>query len=179
MTEASLVDPQTDYAVCKMLDEREIAGLAIDSFSPVFLRNATAYGASPRMRFDLVVNNLTALAHTTGRIAMVSDGTPWRPIAHIQDICRAFLAALEAPLDSVHIQVFHVGRTDENYQVRDIATSVAHAYPECAITFGASDPDQRSYRVNFDKVSTSLPGFACEWTLSRGVAQLQTLYSRG
>jgi nucleoside-diphosphate-sugar epimerase len=122
--EESPYDPQTDYAVCKMLDERELADMADDRFSPTFLRNATAYGASPRMRFDLVVNDLSASAWTTGRIAMVSDGTPWRPIVHILDICGAFRAALVAPRDAVHRTVFNVGRTDENYQIREIATCV-------------------------------------------------------
>jgi nucleoside-diphosphate-sugar epimerase len=129
VTEETPFDPQTDYAVCKMLDERELSDLADESFSPTFLRNATAYGASPRMRFDLVVNNLSALAWTTRRIAMVSDGTPWRPIVHILDISRAFLAALAAPRHTVHNQVFNVGRTDENYQIREIATCVGDVFP--------------------------------------------------
>jgi nucleoside-diphosphate-sugar epimerase len=176
--EGSPFDPQTDYAVCKMLDERELSDLADDTFSPTFLRNATAYGASPRMRFDLVVNNLTALAWTTNRIAMVSDGTPWRPIVHVLDICRAFRAALEAPRATVHDRVFNVGRTDENYQIRDIASTIAHVFPGCEVTFGKADPDQRSYRVSFDRVATTLPGFACEWDLTRGASQLRQLYER-
>jgi hypothetical protein len=158
VTEESPFDPQTDYAVCKMLDERELSDLADDRFSPTFLRNATAYGASPRMRFDLVVNNLSALAWTTQRIAMVSDGTPWRPIVHILDISRAFLAALAAPREAVHDQVFNVGRTDENYQIREIATCVGEVFPDCEVTFGKSDPDQRSYRVSFDKITTACRG---------------------
>jgi len=178
VTEESPFDPQTDYAVCKMLDERELSDLADDSFSPTFLRNATAYGASPRMRFDLVVNNLSALAWTTRRIAMVSDGTPWRPIVHILDISRAFLAALAAPRAAVHNQVFNVGRTDENYQIREIATCVGEVFPDCEVTFGKSDPDQRSYRVSFDKITRELPGFSCDWDLKAGTTQLRTLFEQ-
>jgi nucleoside-diphosphate-sugar epimerase len=175
--EESPFDPQTDYAVCKMLDERELSDLADDRFSPTFLRNATAYGASPRMRFDLVVNNLSALAWTSKRIAMVSDGTPWRPIVHVLDICAAFRAALAAPREAVHDRVFNVGRTDENYQIREIATCLAGVFPGCEVSFGKSDPDQRSYRVSFDRVSRELPGFQCEWDLTRGAAQLRDLYA--
>jgi nucleoside-diphosphate-sugar epimerase len=171
-------DPQTDYAVCKMLDERELSDLADDRFSPTFLRNATAYGASPRMRFDLVVNDLSALAWTTRRIAMVSDGTPWRPIVHVLDICSAFKAALEAPREAVHDRVFNVGRTDENYQIRDIAAIIAQVFPDCEVSFGKSDPDQRSYRVSFDRVSTELPGFRCEWDLVKGARQLRQLFEQ-
>lgn len=178
VTETSPFDPQTDYAVCKMLDERELSDLAGDDFSPTFLRNATAYGASPRMRFDLVVNNLSALAWTRKQIAMVSDGTPWRPIVHVLDICAAFRAALEAPRDLVHNQVFNVGRTDENYQIRDIATCIGDVFPDCTVTFGKSDPDQRSYRVSFDKITAGLPGFVCAWDLGKGVGQLKQLYER-
>jgi nucleoside-diphosphate-sugar epimerase len=176
--ESSPFDPQTDYAVCKMLDERELSDLADDTFTPVFLRNATAYGASPRMRFDLVVNNLAALAWTTNRIAMVSDGTPWRPIVHVLDICHAFRAALEAPRDAVHDRVFNVGRTDENYQIRDIAAVIAKVFPGCDVSFGKSDPDQRSYRVSFDRVATELPGFRCEWDLMKGATQLRQVFEQ-
>ena len=176
--EESPFDPQTDYAVCKMLDERELADLADDRFSPTFLRNATAYGASPRMRFDLVVNNLSALAWTSRKIAMVSDGTPWRPIVHVLDICGAFRAALHAPREAVHNRVFNAGRNDENYQIREIALCIGEVFPDCEVTFGKSDPDQRSYRVSFDKVATALPGFTCEWDLRAGATQLRTLYEQ-
>jgi nucleoside-diphosphate-sugar epimerase len=176
VSEASKVDPQTDYAVCKMLDEWEISDLANDAFSPTFLRNATAYGASPRMRFDLVVNVLSALAWTTNRIALLSDGTPWRPIVHILDISAAFLATLEAPRQSVHNQVFNVGSTEENYQIRDIALCIGEVFPGCEVSFGASDPDQRSYRVTFDRIQQVLPGFRCEWTLRTGAEQLRALF---
>ena len=178
VSEDSRLDPQTHYAICKMLDEREIAALADDTFSPVFLRNATAYGASPRMRFDLVVNNLAGLAWTTRRIAMVSDGTPWRPIVHVLDISKAFACALEAPRDAVHNQIFNVGRTDENFQIRQIAECLAKVFPGCDVSFGRTDADQRSYRVNFDKMSREVPGFSCDWSLDRGAVQLRELYER-
>ena len=176
--EQSAMNPQTDYALCKMLDEQELAALADDRFSPTFLRNATAYGASPRMRFDLVVNNLAGMAWTSGRIAMVSDGTPWRPIVHVLDICNAFVATLHAPREAIHKEVFNIGRTDENYQIREIALCLAEVFPNCDVSFGASDPDQRSYRVSFEKVAAKLPGFQCEWTLRRGAVQLHDLYER-
>lgn len=178
VTEESRVDPQTDYAVSKMLDEREIGEMADDRFSPTFLRNATAYGASPRMRFDLVVNDLAGQAWTRQRIPLKSDGTPWRPIVHVLDICGAFLAVLQAPRDAVHNQVFNVGRDDENYQVREIATCVGEVFPGCEVTFGAADADQRSYRVSFDKISRLLPQFRCEWELRRGAEQLRELCER-
>lgn len=178
VTETSPLDPQTEYARCKMLDEQALSALADARFSPTFLRNATAYGASPRMRFDLVVNNLAGLAWTTRRIALVSDGTPWRPIVHLLDICGAFSAALAAPRDAVHDQVFNIGRSDENYQIREIAACVAEVFPGCELSFGASDPDQRSYRVSFDKAARQLPGFRCEWDLRRGVEQLRGLFER-
>lgn len=176
--ETSPVDPQTDYARCKVLDERAFTALAGDRFSPTFLRNATAYGASPRMRFDLVVNNLSGLAWTTKRIALLSDGTPWRPIVHVLDICAAFQAVLDAPREVVHNAVLNVGQNDENFQIRDIATCIAEVFPGCALSFGASDPDQRSYRVNFDRITTTLPHFRCQWPLRRGAEQLRELYGR-
>jgi nucleoside-diphosphate-sugar epimerase len=178
VTEQSRVDPQTDYAVSKMLDEREIGEMADDRFSPTFLRNATAYGASPRMRFDLVVNDLAGQAWTERRIPLKSDGTPWRPIVHVLDICAAFLAVLRSPRETVHNQIFNVGRTDENYQVREIAMCIGDVFPGCEVTFGASDPDQRSYRVSFDKIASALPQFRCEWDLRRGAEQLRGLCER-
>jgi nucleoside-diphosphate-sugar epimerase len=174
--ETSPLDPQTEYARCKMLDERALGALADDGFSPTYLRSATAYGASPRMRFDLVVNNLAGLAWTARRIALVSDGTPWRPIVHLLDICGAFRAALAAPRDTVHNQVFNIGRSDENYQIHEIAEAVAQVFPGCELSFGASDGDQRSYRVGFEKASKHLPGFCCTWDLHRGLTQLRELF---
>jgi nucleoside-diphosphate-sugar epimerase len=130
------------------------------------------------MRFDLVVNNLAGIAWTAGRIAMTSDGTPWRPIVHTLDICGAFRAVLDAPRDAIHNEIFNVGSTHENYQIREIAACLASVFPDCEISFGASDPDQRSYRVSFDKIARRLPGFACEWGLTRGAAQLRDLFER-
>jgi nucleoside-diphosphate-sugar epimerase len=170
--------PQTTYARCKVMVERDVAALADGSFSPVFLRNATAFGASPRMRFDLVLNNLAGLASVTGRIAMTSDGTPWRPLVHVLDICRAMIAALEAPLSAVHAQVFNVGSNDQNYQVRHIAAVVGEAFPQCQITTGSQTSDARSYRVSFDKIHAALPGFKCEWDARKGVTQLHRLFER-
>ena len=178
VTEESKVDPQTDYALCKMLDERELTDLADDTFSPTFLRNATAYGVSPRMRFDLVVNNLSGLAWTARRIAMLSDGSPWRPLVNVLDIVAAFLAVLHAPRETVHNQVFNVGATEENYQIREIASSVSEVFPGCEISFGSEDSDQRSYRVSFDRIRQVLPGFTCQWTLRQGVEQLRELFER-
>ena len=161
-----------------MLDERAIAALGDDRFSPVFLRNATAYGVSPRMRFDLVLNNLAALAWTTRRIALVSDGTPWRPLVHILDISQAIVAALEAPRDAVHNEIFNVGSTAANYQIRDIAMCLADVFEGCDVTFGSTDPDQRSYRVSFDKAARQLPGFQCRWDLRRGALELHDFFER-
>jgi nucleoside-diphosphate-sugar epimerase len=178
LTETAETHPQTIYARCKVIVEREVAMLADESFSPVFLRNATAFGASPRMRFDLVLNNFAALARVTGRIEMTSDGTPWRPLVHVLDICHAMAAAIEAPREAVHGEVFNVGRDDENFQVREIAAIVGDAFPGCVITAGTGGSDARSYRVSFDKIRTQLPGFACQWTARRGVAQLREVFDR-
>src|SRR5205807_2377484 len=168
VTEESRVNPQTAYAICKTLVERDVKQLANEAFSPIFMRNATAYGPSPRMRFDIVLNNLAGLAWTTHEIKMTSDGTPWRPLVHIRDIGRAVICALEANRPVVHNQVFNVGSTAENYQVREIAGIVADAFPGCTLSFGRNDGDNRSYRVNFDKIQSLLPGFSCEWNAAAG-----------
>ncbi len=178
MTEESATNPQTAYAQCKVMVERDLAALADDNFCPTFLRNATAYGASPRMRFDIVLNDLTALAWTQKRIAMISDGTPWRPLVHVLDICKAIICSLEAPRDAVHNQVFNVGHTEDNYQVRDIANIVADTISGCEVTFGAPSGDNRSYKVNFDKIYTQLPGFSCDWDARKGAEQLRDVYER-
>ena len=178
VTEASPVNPQTAYAICKTRVERDVTPLADDHFSPTFLRNATAYGASPRMRFDIVLNNLAGLAWTTKRIAMTSDGTPWRPLVHGLDICRAIIAVLEAPRAAVHNEVFNVGDTQHNYRVREIAEIVAEVFPGCQLTFGPPSPDNRSYRVSFEKIRKHLPGFACAWNARRGARQLHDLFQR-
>ncbi|HXG50486.1 MAG TPA: SDR family oxidoreductase [candidate division Zixibacteria bacterium] len=177
-TEESETNPQTAYAKCKVLVERDVSAMASDDFSPVFLRNATAYGPSPRMRFDLVLNNLAGLAYTTRRIAMTSDGTPWRPLVHVRDIAHAIACALEAPREVIHNEVFNVGMTSENYQVREIAKAVSDTFPGCELTFGNSDGDNRSYRVNFDKIHSRLPGFRCRCTLAEGARELLAVFQR-
>ncbi|MGI9603349.1 MAG: NAD-dependent epimerase/dehydratase family protein [Acidimicrobiales bacterium] len=178
VTEESAVNPQTAYAECKTLVERDLAPMADDSFSPTFMRNATAFGASPRMRFDIVLNNLSGLAWTTQKIAMISDGSPWRPLVHALDIAKSIQCALEAPRDAVHNEVFNVGDSDHNYQVREIAEIVADVFPGCELTFGDQGSDNRSYRVSFEKINTQLPGFACEWDARRGAEQLRAVFER-
>jgi nucleoside-diphosphate-sugar epimerase len=175
-TEESTPQPITAYAKCKVLVEQDVSKLADDDFSPTFLRNATAYGPSPRMRFDIVVNNLTGLAFTEKEIRLTSDGTPWRPLVHVMDICEAILSTLEAPREVIHNQIFNVGSTDENYQIRDIANIVAECFPDCTLNIGKSDGDDRSYRVAFDKIHTHLPSFQCRRTVKTGVRQLRDLF---
>jgi nucleoside-diphosphate-sugar epimerase len=166
-------NPVTPYAESKVHAERELTKLADSEFSPVFLRNTTAYGVSPFMRFDVVLNNLVAWAHTTGRVRIQSDGTPWRPLIHIEDICRAFLAVLDAPRELIHNQAFNVGITEENYQVRDLAEIVKQTVPGCTIEYAADGgPDQRSYRVDFGKIKNILPGFQPEWSVRQGAEEL-------
>jgi nucleoside-diphosphate-sugar epimerase len=176
--EQSPVNPQTAYGECKTLVERDLQPMADDRFSPTFLRNATAYGASPRMRFDVVLNNLAGLAWTTKEIRMTSDGTPWRPLVHGLDICQAIAAVLEAPREAVHNQIFNVGDTKHNYRVREIAEMVAEAFPGCQVAFGPPSADNRSYRVCFDKIQKHLPGFKCAWDARRGAQQLFELFKR-
>lgn len=178
LDESSPVNPQTAYAECKVLVERDVSALADDDFSPTFLRNATAYGASPRMRFDIVLNNLAGLAWATKKIAMISDGTPWRPLVHILDICRSIVCAVEAPRKAVHDQIFNVGRNDANYRIREIAETVAEVFPGCELTFGPSGGDNRSYRVNFDKIHQSLPGFSCAWDVRGGAQELHDVFEK-
>lgn len=177
-TEEAPTAPQTAYARCKILVEQHLRRLAHDSFSPVILRNATAYGASPHMRFDLVLNNLAGFAWTTRQIKMTSDGTPWRPLAHVLDIARAFACALEAPGDAVHNETFNVGKTEHNYRVREIAQLVAGQFPGCEVVLGASDGDSRSYRVSFDKIHAELPGFECRMDPAKGARQLREVFER-
>jgi nucleoside-diphosphate-sugar epimerase len=178
VTEESPVSPQTAYAICKTLVERDVRALATPYFSPVFMRNATAYGASPRMRFDIVLNNLAGLAWTRKAIAMTSDGTPWRPIVHGLDIAQAILAVLAAPVDAIHNEAFNVGATDQNYRVREIAEIVGAVFPDCTVTFGPPSPDNRSYRVAFEKIRKHLPFFKCRWDARRGAEQLLALFRR-
>ncbi len=173
LTEEAPFNPVTPYGEAKVLVERDLTTLADDRFSPVYLRNATAYGLSPRLRFDLVLNNLVAWAVTTGRIYMKSDGTPWRPLVHVEDIARAFVAALEAPREAVHDEAFNVGRPGENYQIRDLAEIVRDTVPGCTIEYAADGgPDSRSYRVDFGKIAEALPAFRPQWTARRGAEEL-------
>lgn len=178
LDEHSPVNPQTAYAHCKVKVEADVGTMASDDFCVVFLRNATAYGPSPRMRFDIVLNDLSALAHTRKQIKMVSDGSPWRPIVHIEDISQAVRCALEAPASDVNGEVFNVGQTSENYRVREIAQIVAEAFPGCEVTAGPPSKDNRSYRVSFDKIATRLPGFSAQWTAARGAEELRRLFER-
>ena len=177
-TEESPVNPQTAYAECKVLAERDIAPLADERFAPTFLRNATAFGASPRMRFDIVLNNLAGLARTTGKIAMTSDGTPWRPLVHVLDIGEAMACALEAPAEVVRGEIFNVGDTGQNYRVREIATLIGAAFPGCDVTLGKSDSDNRSYRVSFAKIHDRLPNFRCQRDAATGAKELHDLFAR-
>ncbi|MBN3922242.1 SDR family oxidoreductase [Nostoc sp. NMS4] len=178
VSEESTINPQTAYAKCKALVEQDVKLLADDSFSPTFLRNATAYGASPRMRFDIVLNNLAGWAWTIKEIKMNSDGTPWRPLVHLLDICKAIICTLEAPRDLIHNQIFNVGDTNSNYQVKQIAQIVADVFTDCQLSFGKHDPDNRSYRVLFNKINENLPGFKCEWDAQRGAQQLHNVFQQ-
>lgn len=169
--------PVTPYGESKVLVEQEVSRMADDSFSPAYFRNATAYGASRRLRADIVVNNLVGHAVTTGKVLLQSDGTPWRPLVHIGDIINAFAAALTAPREAIHDQAFNVGKTGENYRIREVAELVKEVVPNCEVAFapGAS-PDTRNYRVDFSKIEKSLPGFRAEWTLKRGIEELYQAY---
>ncbi|WNZ25017.1 SDR family oxidoreductase [Leptolyngbya sp. NK1-12] len=178
VTEESPINPQTAYAECKALVERDVKPMADDDFSPTFMRNATAFGASPRMRFDIVLNNLAGLAWTTKEIKMTSDGTPWRPLVHALDIAKALICVLEAPRDVVHNQIFNVGDTANNYRVKEVAEIVAETFPGCELSFGSQGADNRSYRVSFEKINTQLPGFKCEWDARRGAQQLYNVFKQ-
>ncbi|MEO8275452.1 MAG: SDR family oxidoreductase [Thermoanaerobaculia bacterium] len=177
LDERAELSPLTPYAVSKVKLEEELTRLADENFSPVFLRNATAYGISPRLRVDLVLNNLTAWAVTTGKIVLQSDGTPWRPIVHVEDICRAFLLLADAPREKVHAQAFNVGASSENYRIRELAEIVGETIPGCEVTFAKdAGPDARNYRVSSDKLTETFPDFRLKWNARTGAREIYEAY---
>jgi nucleoside-diphosphate-sugar epimerase len=177
--EKAPLQPLTAYAESKVRSEEALAELTDSGFAPVFLRNATAYGVSPRLRVDLVLNNLVGWAYTTGSVKILSDGTPWRPIVHVEDIALATLAALEADEDDVRGEAFNVGATSENYQVRDLADIVQETVPNCEIVYaGSGDPDPRSYKVDFGKFERAFPEVRLRWTAREGARELYDAYRR-
>lgn len=179
LDEKAEFNPVTPYAISKVRVEADVSQMATDTFSPVFLRNATAYGVSPRIRFDVVLNNLTAWAYTTGNVRMKSDGSPWRPLVHIEDISRACIAALLAPQDVIHNQAFNVGRSSENYQIRDLANIVKETVPDCEVTFAeGAGIDKRNYRVSFAKYERLLKDYPLKWDATQGVKDVYESYKR-
>ncbi len=179
LNENSAFNPVTPYGQSKVMVEQDVSQLADDNFSPTFLRNATAYGVSPRLRFDLVLNNLVAWALTTGRVYIKSDGTPWRPIVHIEDISRAFIAVMQAPRELIHNQAFNVGRNDDNYRIRELADIVEDVVPGCTIEYAADGgPDKRCYRVDCSKIINTLPDFKPQWNARKGAEELLAAYQK-
>ncbi|MFC1807436.1 NAD-dependent epimerase/dehydratase family protein [Candidatus Omnitrophota bacterium] len=179
LNEENPINPLTEYAKTKVAVEKDVSGLASDNFHPVFMRNATAYGLSPSLRLDLVVNDLVARGYLTKKITILTDGTPWRPIIHVFDLCQAFLAALKAPVEKIHDQTFNVGINEENYQVKDIAMHVKKIVPETSIEIlSARGNDERSYRVDFSKIKESLPDFSPVWNVKKGIDELYKAYAQ-
>jgi nucleoside-diphosphate-sugar epimerase len=177
LDEGAPLRPLTAYAESKVRAEEGLAGLADDDFVPVFMRNATAYGVAPRLRVDLVLNNLVGWAHTTGQVRILSDGMAWRPLVHVEDIARASLATLEAPADVVRGEPFNVGAAGENHRIREVAEIVSETVGDCTVTYaGGGDHDPRSYRVSFTKLGRALPGFRPTWTVRRGAEELIAAY---
>lgn len=177
LDEESPFNPVTPYGLSKVKVEQGVSPLADDDFSPTFMRSATAYGVSPRLRFDLVLNNLVAWAFTTGRVYLKSDGTPWRPVVHIEDISRAFIAVLHAPRELVHNQAFNVGSNEDNYQIRELAEIVQHTVPGCRIEYAPdAGPDKRCYRVDCSKLAQTLPEFQPQWNARKGAKELYNAY---
>lgn len=177
LTETAPFNPVTSYARSKVDTEKDVSKLATDSFAPVFLRNGTAYGVAPNLRMDLVLNNLVGWAFTTGQVKIMSDGTPWRPIIHVEDITNAFIAALEAPLDSVNNQAFNVGANSENYQIKDMAEAVKRIVPDCEITYSMEHgSDSRTYKVDFSKIKKTLPKFKPTWDLEKGAREIYSAF---
>ena len=179
LQEDAAFNPITAYGLSKVRVEQDLAHLADDRFSPTYLRNATAYGASPRLRLDVVVNNLVAAAHTTGDVVIQSDGTPWRPLVHVEDFSRAFLAVLHAPRELIHNEAFNVGRTSENYRVSELAEMVRETLPGSRISYAAGGgPDPRSYRVDCSKLESTLSEYQPQWTVRRGIEELAAAFGR-
>ena len=179
LDEHSAFNPVTPYGTSKVMVEQDVAKLADNTFSPTFLRNATAFGVSPRLRFDLVLNNLVAWAYATGKVYIKSDGTPWRPIVHIADISRAFIAAMHAPIDLVHNEAFNVGRNEDNYRIRELADIVKETVPNTVIEYAAdAGPDKRCYRVSCNKIRKVLPEFQPVWDARKGAVELHETYKK-